>query len=277
MKDRFELTLADSEWSPESYTELGTISPAFFYRFVMKARDPDTVPEYAYVPLGPANTEAQRSLSLFIAEWNMFWEGGATRPDFLLEQMPPRLAWLRDRTDLNIRLAPRDLANRYGAYAVLFHLLPRATLGRFGLPMLRRGLWPPMGSGLWHEDVLPVGFDAALAKAFALHLWPFLQVGARPSDLAASEPIRLLAHNLDFWVPYADRVAQARNLLLGRVRIGLGPVSWTSSERRIRCPVWPRPRRAAHGASSRVSSRRAWCGSSWMRARQRERWPAIWT
>lgn len=219
MKDRFELTLADSEWAPDSYPELGTISPAFFYRFVMKARDPNAAPEYVYVPLDQGSTEEQRSLSLFVAEWNMFWEGGSARPDFFLEQMPPQLAWLRDRSDLNIRLAPRGLANRYGAYAVLYHMLPRATLQRCGLPMLRRGLWPPIGSGWSYDDALPAGFDSALARAFSLHLWPFLQVGSRPSDLSASEPIRLLAHNLDFWVPYADRVAQARNRLLGRVRI----------------------------------------------------------
>src|SRR5262245_37359793 len=55
---------------------------------------------------------------------------------------------------------------------------------------------------------------------------------------------------------------------------GVAPVAWTSSKRRIRCPAWPRPKGAARGVGSRTSSRRAWCGSSSMKARPLGPWPA---
>ena len=54
--------------------------------------------------------------------------------------------------------------------------------------------------------------------------------------------------------------------------LGLDPVSWTLSERRIRCPRWQTPgRRDGHGVGLRTSSRRARC--DWC-SRKARRWVA---
>ena len=59
---------------------------------------------------------------------------------------------------------------------------------------------------------------------------------------------------------------------------GLDPLSWTSSERWIRCPACPRARLAGvRAGSSLKSSKKAPCAWSWTRARPSARSPASWT
>jgi hypothetical protein len=97
----------------------------------------------------------------------------------------------------------------------LYRLLPRRTLERFGLPVLRRALWPTALMGRRDLALLPADVTTRLAHAFAHHVWPLLVPGARPDALADDEPLRLLAHNLDFWFPYADRLIERRVSVYG--------------------------------------------------------------
>ena len=58
---------------------------------------------------------------------------------------------------------------------------------------------------------------------------------------------------------------------------GLDPISWTHSERRIRCPRWcNQPRTDDHVGGLMTSSRRARCDSCSMRGRRSDAWPGIW-
>ena len=60
-----------------------------------------------------------------------------------------------------------------------------------------------------------------------------------------------------------------------RMPIGLDPVSWTLSERRLRCPRWSRQRSpGVRAGSSTTSSKRVPCGWCSMNARPWGVWPA---
>ncbi|MFY9553732.1 MAG: hypothetical protein WAV20_01530 [Blastocatellia bacterium] len=48
------------------------------------------------------------------------------------------------------------------------------------------------------------------------HLWPLLGGRGAPSCFSSSDPIRMLSHNLDYWMPYIDIVAQRRARAFGR-------------------------------------------------------------
>lgn len=77
-------------------------------------------------------------------------------------------------------------------------------LERFELPLLKAGFWPESLLDPRVIAALPSQFERRLEHAFAHHVWPLLRTGGRPSSFSAKDPLRLLAHNLDFWVPYID-------------------------------------------------------------------------
>jgi len=106
---------------------------------------------------------------------------------------------------------PLQVDTRYPGYAPLYHLLPLATLRRFDLPALKRTTWPSFHDWrLRRGRELPWDFESRFGAAFAHHVWPLLNPGVPAWSLSNREPIRLLAHNLDFWVPYIDLVARER-------------------------------------------------------------------
>ena len=57
---------------------------------------------------------------------------------FSEEELPLPLREIADRGDVNVVFVPKT-ASRYYEYAPLFHLLPRSTVERYGLPLLRSG------------------------------------------------------------------------------------------------------------------------------------------
>ena len=75
------------------------------------------------------------------------------------------------------------------------------------------------------------------------------------------------------WLTDGQRVSSVSILR----RAGLDPLSWTSSERWIRCPEWPRKREAGDRAGGLMTTskprRSGWC---WTRARRWARSPASW-
>ena len=72
---------------------------------------------------------------------------------------------------------------------------------------------------------------------------------------------------------HADR---GRCFQLWSVRSGLDPVSWTSSERGIRCRPWRTRRAGGGGGASRMTTRRGRYDWSSMRARRSRPRRAIW-
>ncbi len=206
------LATRSEEMSVDEFPELASISPRFFYRFLPIPNEPRPVPEYVYVPTaedcGLLGDERYR-YEIFISDWNNTWEAGAWRPAVLHFKGPDQLRWVAERK-ADVRLVSRVAAHSYDAYAPLYHLLPRGTLERFGLPPLRRGIWPHMRQDHLLEHVLPADFDSRLEEAITYHLWPLLGARGAPTCFSSSDPIRMLSHNLDYWLPYSYIVAQTR-------------------------------------------------------------------
>ncbi len=158
-----------------------------------------------------------------MAEWNFAWEAGVLRHDVFQAKAESRPAygyeWLQRLPKFDLRLIPLVGRSRYSGYSPLHHLLPKKTLQRFGLPLLKRGMWPfewPIPGG---HRLFPPDAEVRLSQAIQYHFWPYLCPGATPSSFSRHEPIRTLAHHLDFWLPYVDLVAQDRLRRLGRVEI----------------------------------------------------------
>jgi hypothetical protein len=205
---RFASPLApDDQLDADAYPSLSTLSPAFLYQFLPRPLAPMPA-EYAYVPMPPrdANSSAVE-MSGFLASWNWAWETAELRSQLLEDELPDTLAWLKN-TEANVSLVPLIDGNRYAAYSTLYRLLPRRTLERFGLPLLRRALWPETLTRHETIAILPGDYEARLARAFAHHIWPLLHAGGRLTAFSGAEPIKLLAHNLDYWLPHADAVVQ---------------------------------------------------------------------
>jgi hypothetical protein len=115
----------------------------------------------------------------------------------------------------------RTQKKRFDAYLPLYSLLPLQTLERFGLPPVRKLVWPtltPMDT--WRiEPFLPFDFLDRLSRAFATHIWPFINAGSSIRAFGKDEPLCMLAHNLDFWLPNAVRVAERRLASFDRVKV----------------------------------------------------------
>jgi hypothetical protein len=145
-----------------------------------------------------------------VAEWNMLWEAAQYRRQFFdLGELSAQMARIADLGDVNVVFVPRT-RSRYHEYAPLLHLLPRRVLLRFGLPLLRGGQWPFMADFAEIDAFLPADLADRLGRAWAWAVWPHLVSGSRLSAFSSDDPVRLLAHNLDFWIPAVTAMMQAR-------------------------------------------------------------------
>lgn len=215
------LVVDGEELQPETYPVLGNLSAAFIYRFMFVPTDRKPA-EFVYVPstvrYGINDSEETRA-SLLVTQWNMCWEAGRLRPHMFEDEMPRRFDCLRRHEDRNVFLLPRGKRHQYYAHAPLFHMLPKELLKRHGLPPLRRGLWPHYLEDYWLEAMLPDDFDARLSNAYADFIWGHIDSGSGYGAFADHEPLRLLAHNLDFWLPHAHDVAEERLRQMPRVEV----------------------------------------------------------
>jgi hypothetical protein len=185
------------------------------WQFTYVPEQPLGLPEYVHVPIARPfdwQDEQSRDVLTFAARWNAAWEAGHMRSRMFREDdVPQPLRWLEDLDDVDVRLIVAGRANPYVTYEPLYHLLTLDTLRRCGLPPLKRGMWPSLGPiGRQRiRDHLPSDFSRRLQAGFSRQLWPHLAVGPR-SPYASREPLVMLSNNLDFWLPYLDRVAQSR-------------------------------------------------------------------
>ena len=140
----------------------------------------------------------------------MLWEAAQYRRRFFdLGELPAQMARIADLGDVNVVFVPRT-RSRYHEYAPLLHMLPRRVLLRFGLSLLRGGQWPFMADFAEIDDLLPADLADRLGRAWAWAVWPHLVSGSRLSAFSSDDPVRLLAHNLDFWIPSVTAMMQAR-------------------------------------------------------------------
>ncbi|ASR49528.1 hypothetical protein B4V02_23990 [Paenibacillus kribbensis] len=200
-----DLTKSANEYSPT----LRNISSAFIFQYVL-VPDEAKNPEYVYIPEEYYSKEQTIELDGFISQWNMTWEMGQIRNLFHEQDIPKNLSWLKRFREENIYLIPELKKNRFYAYSPLYHLLPARILIAFGLPLLRSGIWPYSQRNWTIERNLPMDFDLRLAKAFAYYVWPLLNSRTKMEYFSEDEPIKVLAHNLDFWLPYVNMVIEER-------------------------------------------------------------------
>lgn len=187
-----------AEATPENYPSLRNISVGFMFSRVVRALEP-TQPEYVTLPLEGCISSAAHLVA--VAKWNLLWESAQFRRRYFDDdELPPEVAQIADQGDVNVTFVPRT-ATRYYEYAPLYHLLSRSLAERHGLPLIRTGIWPYTANIDQPDSYLPVDFGARLSRAWASAVWRHLSPGSPASAFSQSEPIRLLAHNLDFWIP----------------------------------------------------------------------------
>ncbi|WP_430648090.1 hypothetical protein [Agromyces sp. GXS1127] len=208
--------------SPEEITDLDyprmtNTGAGFMFRAIAKPLQPDR-PEYATI-----ETDGSLEAVGMIGQWNLAWEAGQFRRRYFDEDdFTPELRRIAELGDVNVTLVPRT-QSRYWEYAPLVHLLPRAILERFGLPLLRAGQWPFLADWGGVDRYLPDDFEQRLSRAWASAVWPHLVSGSRMKAFSKDDPIRLLSHNLDYWLPPVTDVIQDALRLLPEVANGIEP------------------------------------------------------
>lgn len=203
---RDNVLLPDEAATPEEFPCLTNMSAGFLFSGVVRPLEP-APPEYVALAM-PHTSDLE--LVGAVGQWNMLWESAQFRRRFFdFDDMPEPMAKIADLGDVNVTFVPRT-RSRYFEYAPVLHLLPKRVLDMFGLPTLRGGQWPFLADYAGIDDFLPADFEARLARAWAWTVWPHLMSGSKMKAFSADDPIRLLAHNLDFWVPAVTASIQDR-------------------------------------------------------------------
>jgi hypothetical protein len=206
---RSDVLLPEDEADPDEFPRLHNISAAHFYKAIVRPAVPEP-PIYVTLTELVHPCLAGPGAAVAVAEWNMLWEAAQYRRRFFdLGELPAQMARIADLGDVNVVFVPRT-RSRYHEYAPLLHLLPRRVLLRFGLPLLRGGQWPFMADFAEIDAFLPADLADRLGRAWAWAVWPHLVSGSRLSTFSSDDPVRLLAHNLDFWIPAVTAMMQAR-------------------------------------------------------------------
>lgn len=218
--DQFSPIAQGEDIEAEVFPQLYNLSAAFIYSFLPYPKKREH-PEYVYLDLPICRnrqTDSDTELLVKIRSWNYAWESGQLRYDVFERELPQPLKWLENYRDRNVYLLPKTSFHHYEAHAPLYHLLPRTTLERFDLPLLKKGMWPPSIPWCDYDKIVPLDFDSKLSSAFAYHVWPLLVSQSGISSFSKTDPIKILAHNLDFWMPYIQTVAEDRLGCFDRVK-----------------------------------------------------------
>lgn len=139
--------------TPEEHPSLYNISAGMMFAGVVRPLQPE-LPDYVAIEMDRPTLELCGQVGM----WNLLWEAAQFRRRFFDEgDIPEPIARIADLGDINTILVPRT-RSRYFEYVSLFHLLPMATLDRFGLRLLRRGQWPFMADNGNVDRYLPTDF-----------------------------------------------------------------------------------------------------------------------
>src|SRR5581483_1691254 len=160
-----------AELEPGQFPELYNISAAFTFQFLPYPINPKS-PEFVYLDHDPLREEAPRDWEGIgnIIQWNTAWESAELRYQVFHRRLPKRWKWLKKFSNHNVYLLPGGNRYSYGAYRPLYHLLPRQTLERFGMPLLKKGIWPYTITDWYPEAPIQADFRTRLSNAFAHHI-----------------------------------------------------------------------------------------------------------
>lgn len=204
-EDLLDVDKIDSEYFPA----LQNISSAAIYRFlpVPSKRKP---PEFIYVKKLQNAAKNFNELSGFIARWNLAWEAAHLRYDILYDEIPKEIGWLSECEDQNIYLLPYERGTNYYAFQHVLNIIPAKTRINFGLPLIKKGHWPSDLNKWYINRLLPTNFDEKLSKAFAFHIWPLINSGSKLQAFSKNDPLQLLAHNLNYWLPFLHQLIEKK-------------------------------------------------------------------
>lgn len=209
--------LRDDEFNRNEFPYAWNLSSAHFYKQlpVPKVRER---PEFIFLRDYKVDRDIEQEVT--ISEWNMAWEVGHLRGSFFWDRLPKNLLWLRDYDGVNLYLVPANARTPYQTYAPFLHLLPLNTRLKFGLPLMKKGHWPFITDSdqLVLDHVIKSNFLQRLSKAFAYHVWPLLDSQSKTFDFAGDESLVLLAHNLNFWMPFLYDAIEERLSSFERVQ-----------------------------------------------------------
>jgi hypothetical protein len=246
--------------TPDAFPSLYNLSAGMMLGGVIRPITPE-LPDYVAIPMAYPDL----AMAGAVGRWNMLWEAGQFRRRFFDdESLVPQIAKVADLGDINTILVPRT-RSKYFEYASLYHLLTKPTLERFGMPLLRRGQWPFLADHSNVDQFLADDFGERLAKAWAWTVWPHLSSGSGLAAFSSDDPIRLLAHNLDFWVPPVTTVIQETLRTFPEVDKGrtVGPVELVdgsvlegalTGNPRMGGPVWTGEYEAAEAVADTVEA-----------------------
>lgn len=215
-EDIWEDELLVESPSPEDYPGLQNISSAFIFQFQAIPKSIKN-PEYVYIPEKLYSARKWTEIDVFVSKWNISWESAQVRHILFDNEIPIELEWLKKYHDQNIYLIPKLKRHQYYAYLPIYHILPTRILQYYGLPILKKGNWPHSLRSLIVEEKLPKDFDTRVSKAFATYIWPLLNSQSKMNSYSANDSIKLIAHNLDYWLPYVNMVIEKRLKEFGRV------------------------------------------------------------
>lgn len=197
---------SSSDLEADKYPRLWNVSAAFFYRAVIRPDTPAPI-EYVSVPIPHERHLALKTMNA-IAEWNALWEASQYRRRITPSHtLPAAIYSIADLGDRNVAFIPRT-ASRYPEFAPLYHLIPQAILRRYGLPLLRSGHWPFLASLEDIDVYVPADLEARLSRAWEAVVWPYLMPRSPVAAFTSDDPVRILAHDLDSWLPAVTSVMQ---------------------------------------------------------------------
>lgn len=217
LKERTERLLDEKEFNRDEFPHLYNLSSAFFFDQIPVPKDYKE-PEFVFLK-DYSDFKRHSDITVTIAEWNMIWEAGHLRADFFWQKLPEKLEWLKNFEGSNLYLIPDNKKFPFYTYAPLFHLLPYKTRKNFGLPLLKKGNWPFLQDHESHiiGDLFSKNFKDHLSKAFAHHIWPLLDTQNKISAFSKDDSLKLLAHNLNYWLPDIYSVIEDRLHEFGRI------------------------------------------------------------
>lgn len=225
-----EPLFAESEWDSREHPALASVSCGMMgLRIVPVLKEP-TPTEFVQIPV--RSSLGDDAAAIAAQAWNFTWQSGGAwgnwRGGFLgygdRKDWPERIRAVLERSEDNVAIRFVPTGDRpslaLAQHAPLYQLLPLVLLRKHRLPARGRETWPAPFFGNYDVDLAGSSrtVRARLERALAEHLWPLLIPQSGLLSFSANDPIRLLAFNLDFWLPYLDGIVEQRMRAAGKGR-----------------------------------------------------------